>query len=124
MARWGNMRCSKCGTESVFEKFRILGEGESIKSSSGEPDAESTLQHGLDGYSLETGEPITAGGSAWWAAAHDQYTGGRKRHLLSITNGLPMAPASPSLSTVEHGLLLFSKLGELWSLGTAASCHL
>jgi len=57
--------------ESVFEKFRILGEGESIKSSSGEPDAESTLRHGLDGYSLETGETITAGGSAWWAAAHD-----------------------------------------------------
>src|SRR5215471_19330633 len=70
------------------------------------------------------GETIPAGGSAWWAAAHDQYTGGRKRHLLSITNGLPMAPASPSLSTVEHGLLLFSKLGELWSLGTAASRYL
>jgi hypothetical protein len=44
--------------------------------------------------------------------------------LLSIANGLPMAPASTPVPAMGHGLLLLSELGELWDLGAITPRHL
>src|SRR5437879_4779353 len=109
----------------MFEKFRIPPEAGRIISSAGElADAERTLRDGLDGCGLGTGQTIPTDSSPWWTAAHDRCARCRERNLLSVANWLPMAPASTPVSTLGHGLLLLSMLGELWSLGIIAPRHL
>src|ERR1700722_9819864 len=76
---------------------------------------------GLDGCGLGTGQTAAAGRAAWRSAAHDRCACCRKRHLLSVAHGLPMAPAATPVPTLGHGLPLLAELGAFWNLGAIAA---
>src|SRR5580658_293999 len=78
------------------------------------------LRDGLDGCGLGTGQTAAAGRAAWRSAAHDRCACCRKRHLLSVAHGLPMAPAATPVPTLGHGLPLLAELGAFWNLGAIA----
>ena len=54
----------------------------------------------------------------------DQHSRCVKRNLLSTTNRLPMAFASPRVSSVEHGLSLLPSLEERWCLDLCPALNL
>src|SRR5437868_2467383 len=105
----------------MFEKSAsLLRRGASKIPPRGPADAGRTLRDGLDGCGVGTDSTTAAGGSLWWTAAHYRRACCRERNLLSVANGLPVALASTPVSTMGHGLLLLSILGERWNLGPIA----
>ena len=59
--------------------------------------------------------------AAWeMVKPHDRCACCRKRHLLSVAHGLPMAPAATPVPTMGYGLSLLAELGTFWNLGAIA----
>jgi hypothetical protein len=105
----------------MFEKSAsLLRRGASKVPPGGPADAGRTLRDGLDGCGVGTDQTAPTGSSLWWTAAHDRRARCRERDLLFVANGLPVAHASTPVSTMGHGLLLLSILGERWNLGAIA----
>src|SRR5260370_34302236 len=74
------------------------------------------LRYRSDRCSLGADRADVTGSPTRWPTTHDQHSRCVKRNLLSTTNRLPMAFASPRVSSVEHGLSLLPSLEERWCL--------
>src|ERR1700693_2027976 len=74
------------------------------------------LRYRSDRCSLGADRADVTGGSTRWPTTHNQHSRCVKRNLLSTTNRLPMAFASPRVSSVEHGLSLLPSLEDRWGL--------
>src|ERR1700730_5992318 len=74
------------------------------------------LRYRFDRCSLGTDRADVTGSPTRRPTTHNQHSRCVKRNLLSTTNRLPMAFASPRVSSVEHGLSLLPSLEERWCL--------
>src|ERR1700687_1823949 len=82
------------------------------------------LRYRSDRCSLGADRADVTGGSTRWPTTHNQHSRCVKRNLLSTTNRLPMAFASPRVSSVEHGLSLLPSLEERWCLDLRPALNL
>jgi hypothetical protein len=74
------------------------------------------LRYRSDRCSLGADRADVTGSQTRWPTPHNQHSRCVKRNLLSSTNRLPMAFASPRVSSVEHGLSLLPSLEGRWCL--------
>jgi hypothetical protein len=74
------------------------------------------LRYRFDRCSLGTDRADVTGSPTRRPTTHNQHSRCVKRNLLSTTNRLPMAFASPRVSSVEHRLSLLPSLEEPWCL--------
>ena len=74
------------------------------------------LRYRSDRCSLAADRADVTGSPTRRPTTHNQHSRCVKRNLLSTTNRLPMAFASPRVSSVEHGLSLLPSLEERWCL--------
>ena len=74
------------------------------------------LRYRSDRCSLGADRADVTGSPTRWPTTHNRHSCCVKRNLLSTTNRLPMAFASPRVSSVEHGLSLLPSLEERWCL--------
>ena len=72
------------------------------------------LRYRSDRCSLGADRADVTGSPTRRPTTHNQHSRCVKRDLLSTTNRLPMAFASPRVSSVEHGLSLLPSLEERW----------
>src|SRR5208283_4055425 len=70
------------------------------------------LRYRFDRCSLGADRADVTGSPTRRPTTHNQHSRCVKRNLLSSTNRLPMAFASPRVSSVEHGLSLLPSLEE------------
>src|SRR5271166_2127706 len=82
------------------------------------------LRYRFDQCSLGTDRADVTGSPTRLPTTHNQHSRCVKRNLLSTTNRLPMAFASPRVSSVEHGLSLLPSLEERWCLDLRATLNL
>src|SRR5208283_5229780 len=80
------------------------------------PQYRQALRYRSDRCSLGADRADVTGSPTRRPTTHNQHSRCVKRHLLSTTNRLPMAFASPRVSSVEHGLSLLPSLEERWCL--------
>src|ERR1700758_5610539 len=78
------------------------------------------LRYSSDRCSLGADRADVTGSPTRWPTTHNQHSRCVKRNLLSTTNRLPMAFASPRVSSVEHGLSLLPSL--VSGLASSAQC--
>ena len=74
------------------------------------------LPYRSDRCSLGADRADVTGSRTRWPTTHNQHSRCVKRNLLSSTNRLPMAFASPRVSSLEHRLSLLPTLEERWCL--------
>src|SRR5260370_1291684 len=74
------------------------------------------LPYRSDRCSLGADRADVTGSPTRWPTTHNQHSRCVKRNLLSSTNRLPMAFASPRVSSLEHRLSLLPTLEERWCL--------
>src|SRR5271166_1380100 len=74
------------------------------------------LRYRSDRCSLGADRADVTGSPTRRPSTHNQYSRCVKRNLLSTTNRLPMAFASPRVSSVEHCVSLLPSLEERWCL--------
>src|ERR1700730_2008375 len=82
------------------------------------------LRYRSDRSSLGTDLSDVTGSHTRRPTTHNQYSRCVKRNLLTSTNRLPMAFASPRVSSVEHGLSLLPSLEERWCLDLRPALNL
>src|SRR5208337_1081961 len=74
------------------------------------------LRYRSDRCNLGADRADVTGSPTRWPTTDNQHSCCVKRNLLSSTNRLPMAFASPRISSLEHGLSLLPSLEERWCL--------
>src|SRR5208337_4662749 len=82
------------------------------------------LRYRFDRCSLGADRADVTGSPTRRPTTHNQHSRCVKRNLLSSTNRLPMAFASPRVSSVEHGLSLLPSLEERWCLDLRPALNL